>query len=363
MQAISSPLIKRYPVGQWTIGGLTCVVMLIPTVITALSGAYVITLGFLPFLLLGGFLLATGRIFMVNDQVVVIMTFFTRNQLGWDEVEKIEVSGRGALIVLHAATATPAPKWLVIPGPLNWGGSKKQISAIFARQSKQRQIAVQEVPGLGRSFSSRTSQVSTDSPDPQSYVAAPPKIFPETNAYAFQTDAAAVPQSLGGEPGPQLGGSARDLSNRERAIQASLRQKQGSVNMLSGFIGGALAAVFGAIIWAAVAFFAHYEFGFISIGVGLIVGYSTRAMAGHGNPAVGLMSGGLSMGACMLGGVLAAIAIVAQNDPASIGFLNYFVISFTHPDILLKIFGLVFDPLDMLFYLIAIYNGYHFGSR
>ena len=74
------------------------------------------------------------------------------------------------------------------------------------------------------------------------------------------------------------------------------------MRLVNGFVGGATAGLLGAILWAAVAYFTHYEVGIVAGGIGLLVGFGTMlGSRSEGGPALGVIAAITAAGAILLG--------------------------------------------------------------
>ncbi|TVQ51227.1 MAG: hypothetical protein EA377_13020 [Phycisphaerales bacterium] len=74
------------------------------------------------------------------------------------------------------------------------------------------------------------------------------------------------------------------------------------MRLVGGLVGGVGAGLLGAIVWAAVVYFTHYEIGIIAWGIGILVGFG--AMLGsrrEGGPALGAAAAVTAVGAILLG--------------------------------------------------------------
>lgn len=130
-------------------------------------------------------------------------------------------------------------------------------------------------------------------------------------------------------------------------------------NFFGAVLGGCFGAVLGAVSWAIVTYVTGYQIGWIAILVGWLAGLCVR-WGGKGldrsYQVVGALAAALG---CALGNVFVYSAIVAKQE--NITVLNV-VLHLDLPTMWdwLK-FG--FRPTDLIFYLIAIYEGWRFSFR
>jgi len=138
-----------------------------------------------------------------------------------------------------------------------------------------------------------------------------------------------------------------------------MQQIRDNQNLSLAIAGGAGAALLGACLWAIITMATGYQIGFMAIGVGFMVGYTVRFFGKGIDKSFGLSGAILSLLGCLAGNLLAACASLAQYE--NMGFFD--VLSRLDPDIALEIMAATFSPMDLLFYGIAVYEGYKFSFR
>lgn len=130
-------------------------------------------------------------------------------------------------------------------------------------------------------------------------------------------------------------------------------------NLTFGLFAGLLAALVGAIAWAALTVATGYQIGYMAIAVGFIVGYSIK-FAGRGVDKIyGIMGAVFALFGCLLGNFLSIIGFVANAE--GVGFFQVLtLLDYSYlPEIMME----TFSPIDLLFYGIALYEGYKFSFR
>lgn len=128
----------------------------------------------------------------------------------------------------------------------------------------------------------------------------------------------------------------------------------GDGNFLAAIAAGLVAAVVGAAIWAAITVATGYQIGFMAIGVGFLVGFAVRG-AGKGSSNRFAIAGAvLALAGCVLGNLLTVIGAIAQHENA--GFFS--LLGKLTPSTALEFLQLSFQPMDLLFYAIAVYEGF-----
>jgi len=123
--------------------------------------------------------------------------------------------------------------------------------------------------------------------------------------------------------------------------------------------GGLLAALVGALAWAAISAVANAPVIWMSIGMGAMVGGAIRVL-GHGsNRSFGILGAGLTLFACILGNGFANCAFVARDVGLSVTSLLVQI----SPHSLPRLIAATFHPADVLFYALALCLGYCFSFR
>ena len=151
------------------------------------------------------------------------------------------------------------------------------------------------------------------------------------------------------------GTAAADASSRELAI-ASLRKQQNLSLAIAGGVGVAIAA---AIVWAIVTVVTKMELGIAAVAVGYAVGRTIKELGKGIDPVFGYLGAGCALLGCLLGNLFSAVAFYAgaQNIPLSQALMNL------DAALVEKLFTVFFQPMDLLFYGIAIYEGYRFSFK
>jgi hypothetical protein len=125
-------------------------------------------------------------------------------------------------------------------------------------------------------------------------------------------------------------------------------------NMSLALIGGVVAALIGAALWAVITLTTGYRIGFMAIGVGFLVGLTVGHLGKGTTAAYGILGAALSLAGCVVGNVLAFTGLIAQSEGlpyfATLSQLDVMAIS--------TLLTGTFSPIDLLFYAIAVYEGF-----
>ncbi|HEX9896673.1 MAG TPA: hypothetical protein VGA85_03310 [Dehalococcoidales bacterium] len=141
--------------------------------------------------------------------------------------------------------------------------------------------------------------------------------------------------------------------------QPSIQEQESNQNLLFGIIGGIIAAAIGAIIWALITAWTNFQIGWMAVGVGFLVGFAVRICGKGISIKFGIIGAVLAVLGCLAGNLL-AVCIVASKD---LGVSLFDVLSVLNFSIIIEIFKETFSPIDLLFYAIAIYEGYRFSFK
>lgn len=130
-------------------------------------------------------------------------------------------------------------------------------------------------------------------------------------------------------------------------------------NVLAVVAVGLAAMLAGAALWALVTVITGAEFGLMAIAVGFIVGLGIQKTRKRPNKNFGILGAILALAGCVLGNGLSFVVFAAQQSGAPIAD----AVMNTNLNGLLSVMDKNFAAMDLLFYGIAIYEGYKFGSR
>lgn len=133
----------------------------------------------------------------------------------------------------------------------------------------------------------------------------------------------------------------------------------GSGKIASAIVGGMIAALVGAILWAIVTVATGFQIGYMAIGVGFLVGYAMRFFGGGSNPIYGVAGAILAVLGSAFGNVLSGVGLLANQIGMPIteaaGMLN--------PSTVVELLTATSGPMDLLFYGLAAYFGYRYSSQ
>lgn len=122
-----------------------------------------------------------------------------------------------------------------------------------------------------------------------------------------------------------------------------------------GGLAGVAAALIGAIAWAVITVTTKYQIGLVAVGIGALVGFAMR-MA-NGGKMFGILGALLALFGCVLGNYFSLIGFASAQ--AQVGFFT--VLNNADPVKVLNALWEDFFSTSILFYAIAMYEGYRFS--
>ena len=159
-------------------------------------------------------------------------------------------------------------------------------------------------------------------------------------------------------PPPTEGGPspfARPAPARPAARPAAAAQ--GGENLPMGFMAGLVAAAVGAGLWAIVTVVTGYQIGWMAVGIGFLVGIAVRAAGKGTTTAFGVLGAALALSGCLVGNLLTGCIVLSRELDVSLLALS----TRLTPDITMELMKAMFSPIDLLFYALAIWQGYKFS--
>jgi hypothetical protein len=142
-------------------------------------------------------------------------------------------------------------------------------------------------------------------------------------------------------------------------VEQQLEQFRTEQNLPFGILGAFGAAVIGAVLWATITVATEYQIGYMAIAVGFIVGFANRMLGKGVDQIFGIIGGVLALFGCVLGKFFSLVGFVAKENNS--GYFDTFsLIDFGMvPSVMME----AFSPLDILFYGLAVYQGYKISFR
>lgn len=148
-----------------------------------------------------------------------------------------------------------------------------------------------------------------------------------------------------------------EISDKERRQLVSVHlQNQQSLPV--ALVAGIGAAIVSAIIWAAITIVTEYQIGWMAVGVGVLVGLAVRCGKGV-DRVYSVVGAALALIGCILGNFFSIVGFVAKQEQMNVfsilGAIDYLKV----PSVMIE----ASSPMDLLFYGIAMYEGYKLSVR
>lgn len=126
----------------------------------------------------------------------------------------------------------------------------------------------------------------------------------------------------------------------------------------SALLLACIAGLIGSILWAFISILTGYQIGYMAIGIGALVGFTIRYFGKGFEIQYALLGAIISLLSCMAGNLLSVVGFAAKEYHLGylqiIGNLNFAVVS--------SVMTETFTFIDLIFYGIAIYEGYKFAT-
>lgn len=176
---------------------------------------------------------------------------------------------------------------------------------------------------------------------------------------ANDTPSSAIPADLPYAPSEEIGSETPPVEFRRDQVERALFEIQSEQNLVTGALAGGIAGAVGAILWAVITVATGFQIGWLAVGIGFLVGASVR-WAGRGTTATyGVIGAGLSLVSVVVGNFLSLLGLMAGI--AGISYLEM-ITSFDYTQTYAIMAG-TFEPIDLLFYGVAIWQGYQCSIR
>lgn len=130
-------------------------------------------------------------------------------------------------------------------------------------------------------------------------------------------------------------------------------------NLPMGVLGALGAALIGAVLWAVVSVATGYQIGYMAVAVGFLVGYANRMLGKGIDNIFGIVGAVCALIGCLLGNLFTVFGYLQKDLGVSVGTaLSTIGLSGG-----IELMTETFSAMDLLFYGIAIYEGYKFSFR
>ena len=132
-------------------------------------------------------------------------------------------------------------------------------------------------------------------------------------------------------------------------------------NLPLAIVAGLVSSLIGAAAWAAVSVISGYQLGLMAIAVGVLVGLAVRHLGKGISPIYSVIGAGFALFGCLFGNILTIASYLAEETEMTYGAALSQMLG--SPEMIVKLMSMTFSPMDLIFYAIAIYEGYKLALR
>lgn len=143
------------------------------------------------------------------------------------------------------------------------------------------------------------------------------------------------------------------------ALQAKLEAIKQEQDLALGILGGLIGGGIGAILWSVITYATEYQIGWMAVGVGFLVGFGIKLLGKGIDKIFGIVGGVISLFSVLFGNFLVSLGFLAKA--LEIGYIDV-IFGFNY-SMAIELMVATFSPIDVLFYAIAVYEGYRFSFR
>jgi hypothetical protein len=122
-------------------------------------------------------------------------------------------------------------------------------------------------------------------------------------------------------------------------------------------LAGLAAASAGAAAWTLVTVFTGLKIGWMAVGIGFLVGHAVRQFGKGSAPSFQILGAGLSLAGCLAGNLLAVCIFASRSQELSL----MAILAGMTPTLAVRLIVETFSGMDLLFYGLAVYEGYKFA--
>lgn len=159
------------------------------------------------------------------------------------------------------------------------------------------------------------------------------------------------------ESQPDANTSAPEIDQMKlQMLNQKIRDNQ---NLSLAVLAGAVTALVGGAVWAAVTVATDWQSGFMAVGIGFLVGYVVRRTGQGVDIGFGIVGAVMALLGCAAGNYFTACAFIAEFENISFMEVLLAVDLQTAIDIMVE----SFSPMDLLFYGLATYYGFKNSFR
>ena len=166
-----------------------------------------------------------------------------------------------------------------------------------------------------------------------------------------------VPPSILPQPEQPLSIKPTTGSVDPHQVDMLIQRRRDNQNLGLGILGGAIGAAIGAGLWALITSLTNFQIGWMAVGVGFLTGLGVRRFGQGIDKVYGLAGAVLALLGCVAGNLITVCIFASkQNGRPALELLAGLT-----PSLSWAILMETTDPIGLLIYGIAVYEGYKFS--
>ena len=142
-------------------------------------------------------------------------------------------------------------------------------------------------------------------------------------------------------------------------LQRYLDRARDEQNFVMGVTGGFLGAAIGAVLWAVITVLTEYQIGYMALGVGFLAGFGVKLLGKGIDAKFQYAAAALALVGCLAGNLMVVIVFGSLETGISITT----ILSRLTPAIVVDLYKATFNPIDLLFYGLAVTIGYKYSLK
>ena len=142
-------------------------------------------------------------------------------------------------------------------------------------------------------------------------------------------------------------------------VEMAMEKFRSEQSLTGGVLAGLVGALVGAVIWAVITVFTKYQIGFMAVGVGFLVGIAIRTIGKGIDRVFGVVGAAMALLGCLLGNLFTVCYFVSVAEKMDI----FDVLAQLNLTVIANLLKATFSPMDLIFYAIAVYEGYRLSFR
>jgi len=150
-----------------------------------------------------------------------------------------------------------------------------------------------------------------------------------------------------------------EIKVNEGKLEKYIEKLRTEQNLGLAIAAGLGSSIVGAILWAIITVATGYQLGLMAIAVGFIVGYCVRYLGKGLDQPFGIIGAIFALLGCFMGNYFSIVGIAA--DELGMGYVE--TLGSVDLAAIPEIMAETFSFMDIVFYGIAVYEGYKFSFR